>query len=405
MKRKVSKCYTKASFDNANTLVGTSNANYNPSGLDTTGMLNEQNDWVLVHNDITVKTLSGALNRIMQSPPKGGVQEYGHSFYAPSGSYPQMHGIHGYRNYVVKLANGTFIQLFPEISHSTTQQVVGISNLNESNNRNIVWDKTLYEDQLWMYFKHAGDVVYPPNFAPKWNTWDLMFTAYFDENTGAVEVGALANTDVGLQQLDGVDYYNANFGIVYDETIADIIGHDWKTEPTPGQFQMVPQRNYLVNTVYGNEYLLYFCDFGGAVNGDIEFRVIPRAQIEGIVEPAAQFSSNTQNSCVGATILFTNESSDEDLIEWLYPRISTQNWIQCRQCYSSICTVRDVRCRNCGLYHGWHRHFVLWTLLICNQYINIQELTIANFNVQVNAQMVNVQDLSTDADSILFDSW
>ncbi|CAN0144360.1 unnamed protein product, partial [Chrysoparadoxa australica] len=198
------RAWVQTTNDNANTFVGTSNAQYNPNLLDTSGLQTGSNDWVELHNNVALKTLGGAFNSIIQNPPKGGVQEYGHSFYAPSGAYAQMHGIHGYRNFVVRLTNGQFIQVFPEISHSSTQQVIGLANLDGINNRNLVFDKNNYEDQEWAYFNHTNDSLFSPSFAPNLDAFDLVLTRYFNEQLNRYEVGVLANKGVGLAQEDGV---------------------------------------------------------------------------------------------------------------------------------------------------------------------------------------------------------
>lgn len=395
------KCWTKTNFDNANPLVGTSNASYNPSNLDTVGMQTGQNDWVALHNDPTAKTLQGALNRIMQTPPKGGVQEYGHSFYAPSGSYAQMHGIHGYRNFVVQLANGQFIQVFPEISHSSTQQVIGLSNLDGGNNRNLTFDKNLYVAQQWTYFKHAGDVLQPPTFGARADSWDLMFTEYYDEIYAEKVVGAIANVEVGLEQLDGVDYYNATFFGNYDADVADIIGHDWKTESSPGQYQMVPQRNYLVQTVHGNEYLMYFCDFGGAVNGNIEFRVIPRAQIEGMIAPQAEFTATASDICVGNIITFTNNSADENLVEWLAPGFQENG----SNANSVALTYHQSGAYDIGLvayFVDANNDTIYADTSYFVNFVEVGEFATAGFTFSQSSQTFHFTDQSAQADSTVY---
>jgi PKD repeat protein len=392
------RCWVQTNQDNANELLQTDNTSYNPATIDTSGMSSETNNWQEFHNNISLKTLGGSFNRLINIPPKGGAQDFGHSFYAPT--YTPAHAIRGYRTFVVQLVNGNYIQVFPEISHSTTQQIIGISNLDGSNNRNIVYDRNLFVDQQWAYYSHSIDSVLPPSFAPAINSFDFVFTKYFDETNSTYDVGALSNINVGLEQLDNIDYHNATFPLNYDTDDAAIIGHDWKTEINPNQYQMVGLRNYLVKTITGNEYLLYFCDFGGTINGNIEFRIIPKAQIESFVNPVADFAMEDSISCINENIYLINTSEDEDLIEWLIPS-STLN--------GSNSDTLNIAYSSSGYYDvgliaykmdGQDTLFADTTYI--SNYLYIAPSASALFSFNANSQTISFVSNSQFEDSLLF---
>jgi PKD repeat protein len=311
------KCWVKTSTDNASINQGTDNQSYNPTLMDTNGMSNEQNDWTEVHNDIYSKSLAGALNRTVQLPAKGGLQEYGHSFYGGfTPTYTPSHAIRGYRVFVLLLKNGKYIQVWTTISTTGAGHKISTSEIDGSGLRSYAFFRADYSKPQYAYLSLIQNNLLPPSFGVDETKFDLTFTSYYNDSTARYDVGVIANKNVSLRQIDGQHYSNINFQGAYNAKDAGIIGDDWKQELVPNQFTIVPNRNYLIQTIYGNEYVLYFCGFGGKANGNFDFRLISRAEIENQVQPVASFSTADTSICVNDSISFANKSLDANNFEW-----------------------------------------------------------------------------------------
>lgn len=312
------KCWVNLNVDNANTTQGTDNSSYDPTDMDTAGLSTLTNGWTQLHNNYHDKTLGGAMNQNISVPAKGGLQEFGHSFYAFVPTYNPLHAIRGYRVYLLQLPSGEFKQFYPLISLSSTGQQFGIADLNGSNEQTLVFDRNNYTDQRFAYFDFAPDSIRIPGFGAVKANYDLEFTRYYNLDSNRYEIGILANENVGLQRVDNTPYQQVTFGGAYDMDDAGIIASTWMNRDTNGMVELVQDRNYLLQTVNGNEFLLYICGFDENMNR-VDFRIITRSDIEGGVPCVADFSSQYPQVCRNDTVVITNMSSDANDYEWLTP--------------------------------------------------------------------------------------
>ncbi|MGB0167620.1 MAG: PKD domain-containing protein, partial [Luteibaculum sp.] len=317
----ISRCWLQPENDNAPAPLGGYNNNYNPEELDTNGMALSLNGWQQVHNSV-INLADGAFNRVKQVLPKNGFQEYGHSFYAHF-SYQPFHGILGYRNFVIQLRDGSYRQFVPLVSHSSTDQQFYICNLDGSNRVDFTWNR---EDYAYsdgdMYFSILnGNKILPPEFGPAAQSYDLIFTRYYNEDPDVADYlpGVLSPFFTGVDQLDDIQPCDIDFNTAdYQSDNHVIIGDDWKMELSEGVFGVEPGRYYLVQSQAGGEYLLSFCSYDAA-QGTYEFLVKTRAEFEAEqLQPVAAFTLDQSNICPGESVQFINTSVAGESFEWIF---------------------------------------------------------------------------------------
>lgn len=116
---------------------------------------------------------------------------------------------------------------------------------------------------------------------PDMNDWDLLFTRYIirilvgpSQFMDYPVMGVLSNQNIRVAKITG----KAPEDIVYSDATdfssrADAIGHDWKeSDPVTHEISLVDNTGYVIESVDGNNYVLYFSNYGGNTAGTIEIK-------------------------------------------------------------------------------------------------------------------------------------
>jgi len=224
--------------------------------VDTAGIA----DWPLMYNSDT-SWFYGAFDR----------NDLGHPDYGWGVYNTQSHDVMGDSLFVIRLADGTVNKLAiwkrAAMTNAFTIKYGLISEAGVSKEISC----GPYTDKNFIYFSFAsGEVL---DIEPESDSWDLLFTKYWDESIPYNVTGVLTNVERETAELRNADPDLADPATaVFDDDIS-IIGSDWK-EFDMGSFTYVVEENlcYLVKS--GEDiYKIIFTGTDGSVSGKIVFDI------------------------------------------------------------------------------------------------------------------------------------
>jgi hypothetical protein len=222
--------------------------------VDTAGIA----DWPLMYNSDT-SWYYGAFDR----------NDLGHPDYGWGVYNTQSHDVVGDSLFIIRLADGTVNKLFIDKRAAMTNSFsIKYGNLDvDGVSKEIACGA--YTSKNFIYLSlGTGEVV---DIEPDSDSWDLLFTKYWDESIPYNVTGVLTNIENETAEVRGIDpNLAAPSDGVFDDDIS-IIGSDWK-EFDMGSFTyvVIPDLCYFVKS--GDvTYKITFTGTDGSISGKIVF--------------------------------------------------------------------------------------------------------------------------------------
>ena len=229
--------------------------------IDTTGL----STWTSFYNS-NADWEMGAFNQTQQGHP-----DYGWGIYSMV-----THSLTGDSISIIKTASGEYKKIWIEqkISVENTYNF-RYANLDGTDEHRIVLNCNDYNTKNFVYFNITdNDAI---DMEPEKDTWDLVFTKYYDTNINYIVTGVLTNVGIETSVLEAADSVAAAESTIEDttafaENIAGI-GYQWKEfSMATYQWTIHDKNAYFVKKPDGSIYKLIFDDFGGSGTGNVVFR-------------------------------------------------------------------------------------------------------------------------------------
>jgi hypothetical protein len=199
------------------------------------------------------------------------------------GHYNQSdHNVHGDSIFIIKLANGDYKKLFyrEKFGMTNTHELIW-ANLDGSDSVHVMINAASYvSDRNLIHYSITNQQVVEAE--PLKNDWDLLFTRYIVKIPAGPGTfmnypvtGVLSNKGVTVDKVTGMTPEEAFKGYTGNfSEAADAIGYDWKvSDPVTHAVSIADSVSYIVNSVDGNRYQLYFTNYGGLESGSIDIKV------------------------------------------------------------------------------------------------------------------------------------
>lgn len=224
--------------------------------VDTAGIA----DWPVMYNSDT-SWYYGAFDR----------NDTGHPDYGWGVYNTQTHDVMGDSLFIIRLSDGTVNKLFIEKRAAMTNSfsikygIIGEAGVT----KDIACSS--YTDKNFIYFSFASEEVL--DIEPASDSWDLLFTKYWDESIPYNVTGVLTNKDREAAELRNADTDLADPATAEFDDDISIIGSDWK-EFDMGSFTYVVEEDlcYLVKS--GEDvYKIIFTGTDGSVTGKMVFDI------------------------------------------------------------------------------------------------------------------------------------
>jgi len=184
------------------------------------------------------------------------------------------HNITGDSIFIIQLANGNF-KKFAIKQKNALQNVwtFRYADLDGANDTTVILNAKDYLTKSFVHYSIVNNTVVDqePN-----ESWQLLFTRYYDYNIPYYVTGVLANAGVKIQQVNGVsqnDFIGYQTSL-FNDTLSQI-GSDWKSfNIATFQYQVAPDVVYFVQDTAGTDksiWKLYFTGFSGSGTGTYSF--------------------------------------------------------------------------------------------------------------------------------------
>lgn len=198
----------------------------------------------------------------------GDMFDYGWGFYDMA-----THTVVGDSIHVIELADGTIKKLFIEKRDAATSSYhIKYANLDGSDEVTEIINTADHTDKNFIHYSLKNKTVV--SHEPDKNTWDLMFTKYYDVSETYIVMGALANEGTMIAQVDNTTSDNNDYQTANYSKVVNTIGSDWKAyDMSSHSFNLVNDRVYFIKDNNGSYHKLYFTAYGGQSSGNIEFEV------------------------------------------------------------------------------------------------------------------------------------
>jgi hypothetical protein len=239
----------------------------NFAAFDTAGYSN----WTIPHNSDSTWDI-GALNANKTSS----ATDFGWGEYDMTS-----HDLVGTKIFLIKIAQGTGANtkytfkkiMISKLAFDTTWEYT-YANLDNSNTRNMVLNKSNFAGKLFAYQNLLLDSIYDREPSAK---WDLLFTRYganatqFNQTIFSTNTGALSYPTFLTSKVSGVPTDSAAPGVFSNRITG--IGTDWKLNPGPGQptFAIIDSLTYFTKNENNLSFKLVFKGFAGSSTGTILF--------------------------------------------------------------------------------------------------------------------------------------
>jgi len=229
--------------------------------IDTTGL----STWPVLFNGEDLWE-NGAFNRNSGVHP-----DYGWGVYNSI-----THNVVGDSLYIIKLADGTFKQVWiVEKISIENKYVIRYADLDNSSQKEKTLDIQNWQGMNFVYFDfESADLT---EREPDTDEWDLLFTKYQAMQPQGVPypvIGVLNNTISSANRfhpvtLDFNDWYSQPW-----DTAKAVIGYNWKWfDLSAFQWNLEDSLLFFVNAPNGSVYKMYFTHFAGTSSGVIEFEL------------------------------------------------------------------------------------------------------------------------------------
>jgi hypothetical protein len=226
-------------------------------------LFNDKSDWSV-----------GAFNRNATGFPN-----YGWGTYHAAAD----HNVGGDSVFIIKLSDGSWKKFMIRAKlGATSSNVFRWADLNGENENLASLPTTPYNDKKnFIHYSLVNNQLVEAE--PDMTTWDLLFTRYVVKIPAGPGVfmdypvmGVLTNPVVKTARVSGIDPEKAEPPVSSSDysNAADIIGYDWKvSDPVTHEISLVDSTSYFIQSVDGNNYQLYFTEYGGNTAGTIGIKV------------------------------------------------------------------------------------------------------------------------------------
>jgi hypothetical protein len=217
-------------------------------------------EWPLMYNSDT-SWFFGAFDRNASGHP-----DYGWGVYNMLD-----HNVTGDSLFIIKLSDGSVKKLLIERRAAMTNTFsIKYGDIDQAGETKEIACGD-YLSKNFIYFSlTSGEVV---DIEPDSDSWDLLFTKYFDESIPYNVSGVLTNVETETAEVRGIDTSLADTtdGVFSDDI--SIIGSDWKEFDMGTMTYLVePDLSYFVKSSDGT-YKIVFTEFEGSASGKIVFDI------------------------------------------------------------------------------------------------------------------------------------
>ncbi len=224
--------------------------------MDTMGL----SSWLPIYNSDT-SWEEGAFNA-----PATGHPDYGWCLYNMLD-----HNLYGHRLFILKTVGGDFKKVWIKKKRSAAVEYdIVVSDIDHSNEEPLAIEAALQGDKNFVYYSFTtnGEVDYEPAS----DSWDLVFSRYYDLEIPYYVVGVLQNENTFVAEVGGVDsQFSDTTGLLYSDVIKTI-GSDWKSFDMGSMaWTIASDVVYFVRTQNGELYRLGFSNFEGSSTGVSHF--------------------------------------------------------------------------------------------------------------------------------------
>lgn len=181
------------------------------------------------------------------------------------------HSVIGKRMYIIQLASGSIKKIFIYLKEGSTNTYhFKFADIND----NIIHYESIqlsnYSTRNFIYYSLVNNEVIDRE--PEANTWDLLFTRYFDKQSIHIVTGILSNNNVKVAEVKGVSPELADTTLSVFSGNISVIGSDWKTyDWMTDSFSLINDLTYFVKTSSGKVFKLIFISNEGRSTGKITF--------------------------------------------------------------------------------------------------------------------------------------
>ncbi len=222
--------------------------------IDTSGLY----QWPVLYNSDT-SWYYGAFDR----------NDLGHPDYGWGVYNMQTHDVMGDSLFILKTGDGTFQKLFIEKRAAMTNSFsIKYGSLDAAGETKEI-ACSQYTDKNFIYFSFlSGEIL---DVEPESDSWDLLFTKYYDESIPYNVTGVLTNMEIETAEVRDTDPGLADPGTAEFSTHISVIGSDWKSFDM-GTFSYViePDLCYFVRKGDAT-YKITFTGTDGSASGKMVF--------------------------------------------------------------------------------------------------------------------------------------
>jgi len=191
------------------------------------------------------------------------------------GLYNQIsHDVIGDSLFVIKLPDGSLKKLWIyikdyDISLNQSAYKIRYANLDGSKDTTVMIDLTPFKSKNFAYYSletHTAVDREPTE------SWDIVFTRYFDERVPYIVTGVLSNKGVEVARVTEADTASSCLDSPEFMESRSSIGYDWKWfNDGTFTYELVDSLVFVVKDTSGLNHMLYFSEFGGSSTGKVTF--------------------------------------------------------------------------------------------------------------------------------------
>ena len=222
-------------------------------GIETwTPMFNSHDDW-----------WNGAFDRNALDHPDYG---WGIYYQDPLAGHP----IIGDSLFVIQLPDMSFKKLWIHRKHSFENYYkIQYANLDGSMDTTLMLDIKPYSSKNFAYFSFESHTLIDREPS---ESWDILFTRYFDERIPYLVTGVLSNMGIEVARIEKADTSSLGFESPEWSESRSAIGSDWKSF-NMGTFvyDLADSLVFVIKDTSGVNHNLYFTEFAGSSTGKVSF--------------------------------------------------------------------------------------------------------------------------------------
>jgi SprB repeat/HmuY protein len=225
--------------------------------VDTAGLAT----WTPMYNNVADTTWqNGAFDRNALGHP-----DYGWGVYSMTS-----HDVYGDSIFIIKVGDN-YKKLYIEAREAMTNSFVfKYADLDGYNEQNVTLACGDYIGKNFIYYSFTMNTFIDRE--PAKDSWDLVFTKYYDESIPYIVTGVLTNNDVQVAELHDVDTETDDYSSAEFSKVISVIGSDWKEfDMGSMSYTILDNLVYFIKDRDGDYYKIVFTSFAGSSSGDATF--------------------------------------------------------------------------------------------------------------------------------------